>query len=59
MITPVVPLMVPLVSVTAPTVSEMVWMSKVPPFTVTRPVSSSMLAAPSCKVPTLTKVPPV
>ena len=57
--TPVVPVMVPPVSWTSPTVSANVATSSVPPVaTVTKPVSSSVLFAPKRTVPAVMVVPP-
>ena len=54
--TPVVPVMLPVVKVTAPTVSEKAPMSNVPPFTVTAP--DKALVTPTVKVPAVMVVSP-
>ena len=53
------PVIEPEVIFTTPTVSLKVPIAKVPPATVTAPVSTRRLEAPSVSVPALTVVPPV
>ena len=56
---PVVPVMEPLVSVTPGTVSELAPRLKMPPETVTLPVSGSTSLAPKARVPSVMAVPPL
>ena len=56
---PVLLVMEPLVRASAATVSEYVPRLKMPPETVTVPVSGSTLLAPRARVPALAVVPPV
>ena len=58
MSTPVVPVMVPPVSLTAPTVSEKVERRSSPPFTVTGAAFARWLLAAKTSAPASTVVPP-